>query len=237
MPTNVFVAYADLYLGKQVCRQFASKLHRFTVYGCTWNEDAEELLPHVQTPPSDPPGAADRMCTDALEVALSSNGNHPTGAQDGRDEGARAPASSASWSLTDDAAPSPHTAATTAQTIHHGSLSVGAHDTLSSLSRARDSHCRSMTRYFWRGDIDSVRHALHICDWIVVMMKEAQEVFDMLHCLTHGPFPRKKRMVLLSSFMTWAATPPLFPPPPPTPMTTDEVRRRPRRRTRRRRMR
>ncbi|TPP50051.1 Dpy-30 motif family protein [Leishmania donovani] len=64
--------------------------------------------------------------------------------------------------------------------------------------------------FFSRLDTLAVRSALLACDWIVLELHQAQTVLEVVQFLQMQPsFERPKRLVLLSSLMTWYATPSL----------------------------
>ncbi|RNF18551.1 protein dpy-30 [Trypanosoma conorhini] len=65
------------------------------------------------------------------------------------------------------------------------------------------------TRVFWRGDSRAVRHAILQADHIVMEMRQAQDVFDMMHVLSSKEQLKRKRVIVVSSFLTWYATPPM----------------------------
>ncbi|RNF12523.1 protein dpy-30 [Trypanosoma rangeli] len=64
-------------------------------------------------------------------------------------------------------------------------------------------------RVFWRGDASAMRHAILQVDHIVMEMRQAQDVFDMMHVLNSKELLKRKRVIVISSLLTWYATPPI----------------------------
>nr|CCC94944.1 conserved hypothetical protein [Trypanosoma congolense IL3000] len=62
---------------------------------------------------------------------------------------------------------------------------------------------------FWRRNVKVLRQAVLAADLIVVELRYAQDVFDVMHLLTTKILRKPKRLVLISSLLTWYATPPL----------------------------
>nr|CCC52877.1 conserved hypothetical protein, fragment [Trypanosoma vivax Y486] len=62
---------------------------------------------------------------------------------------------------------------------------------------------------FWRRDTTVLRRATLVASLIVIEMRYAQDVFDMMHLLTTKVLQKNKRVILVSSLLTWYATPPL----------------------------
>ncbi|PWU90994.1 hypothetical protein C4B63_46g54 [Trypanosoma cruzi] len=64
-------------------------------------------------------------------------------------------------------------------------------------------------RVFWRGDTMAMLHAILQADCIVMEMRQAQDVFDMIHALSTKEHLKRKRIIVVSSLLTWYATPPI----------------------------
>ncbi|KAH9600175.1 Dpy-30 motif [Trypanosoma melophagium] len=74
---------------------------------------------------------------------------------------------------------------------------------------AREENRYIRTSAFWRGDAMAMQFALLDSDYIVMELRQAQDVFEMMHVLTTKELLSKKHVVLVSSLLTWFATPPL----------------------------
>ncbi|EAN79320.1 Dpy-30 motif containing protein, putative [Trypanosoma equiperdum] len=62
---------------------------------------------------------------------------------------------------------------------------------------------------FWRRNGPKLHQAVLASDLIVVELRSAQDVFDIVHLLTTKILRKTKRLILVSSLLTWYATPPL----------------------------
>ncbi|EKF32213.1 hypothetical protein MOQ_003938 [Trypanosoma cruzi marinkellei] len=72
-----------------------------------------------------------------------------------------------------------------------------------------NDHGTASLRVFWRGDTMAMLHAILQADCIVMEMRQAQDVFDMMHALSTKEHLKKKRIIVVSSLLTWYATPPI----------------------------
>lgn len=225
-PINVFVAYVDTYIGKQLLHQFLHKPSLFTVYGCTWAEgDAEAQSAQA---------LADYQ--QVLQSLAKSEAPPPTGGVtvvpelDSVDGGIKgtptvSPPSTISSPTGTVAATGPAVEGgelfVAGEGAPHSSSSTASFPTVAASSSGTASPCSPLKQstvfptppqFFWRGDNTAVRRGLATCDWIIVEQRMSEEVLNILHFLQTCTFERPKRLVLLSSFMTWYATPPLSDP-------------------------
>lgn len=72
-----------------------------------------------------------------------------------------------------------------------------------------DSVQSTSLHVFWRGDVVTLRRVILEVDYIVMELRQAQDVFDMMHVLGAKELQRPKRVIVVSSLLTWYATPPL----------------------------
>ncbi|KEG11827.1 protein dpy-30 [Trypanosoma grayi] len=200
--TGVFIAYADTYLGKRLFDQFrhaksssssssdnnnnsssSSKGSKcYKLFACTWDRDAAEQLAKEEA-----------AATAAAKVDAASSGHGDDGHGDeGNGDGGESNDSNSG-------APAP--AATTAVAIS----STGVEEANNNNNSSSDNH----THVFWRGDTMELRNALLEADCIVMELRQAQDVFDMMHVLTTKELLKPKRVIVVSSLLTWYATPPL----------------------------
>ncbi|ORC84883.1 protein dpy-30 [Trypanosoma theileri] len=95
---------------------------------------------------------------------------------------------------------------TTNTTIHIANVTTS---TRIGFTDVRDENRNNHTTSFWRGDAVSMQFALMDADYIVMELRQAQDVFDMMQVLTTKDLLSKKHVILVSSLLTWFATPPL----------------------------
>lgn len=187
-PVKVFVAYVDTYIGEHLLQQFTNKPTLFHVYGCTWEEVAAEAL-----------------TIRSLEqqqyhtgIGVGSFGQLPgvgSGQKGGNSffENAVSQVERESVASNVDSAMTPELDDLAATHSPKGNGS---------------NTCRGPL-FFWHRNTTLMRKVLLQSDWIIMELRQSQDAFDMLSFLQQTAFEKPKKLVLLSSFMTWFATPPL----------------------------
>ncbi|GET86988.1 hypothetical protein, conserved [Leishmania tarentolae] len=200
---SVFLSYADSFVGTRLLRQFQQYPSHYNIYGCLWDAAAAEQLNTVASAAQEQqkPTAKTRVGNDDKEdnsvLERSDTSLVPFG-------NARA-----------------HTAVPLEESVplevaHSRPVAGvdGAEGVFGTAASTKESEkplkAHASCTFFSRLDTVAVRSALLACDWIVLEMRQAQTVLEVVQYLQMQPsFERPKRLVLLSSLMTWYATPSL----------------------------
>lgn len=187
-PIKVLVAYVDSYIGEHLLQQFNKKPALFHVYGCTWEEVAAEALTirSLEAHQSHTGVGLDSngQSTEAGRAYKggTSSPDHPAGEME-RESIVSNMDSGVTPNLDDFAATHP--------------------------PKRSGSNSFRGPLFFWHRNTTLMRKILLQCDWIIMELRQSQDVFDILSFLQQTAFEKPKKLVLLSSFMTWFATPPL----------------------------
>lgn len=237
-PINVYISYVDDFVGQHMLHQFQQFPSTYRIYGCTWDSAAAEKLNAIAAVTAATGGcahvAADSGLCHAADngadaVAADAAGALSSGAAASTDDAARSPLLNDSRGiLTPRETPHVDTAPFPDDCVHDSGLNrpsssfsagtgeAGAAKATTSAvapaasTTAETSALLSASTFFSRHDVAAARAALLACDWIIVELRQAQTVLEMVHFLQlQTSFVRPKRLVLLSSLMTWYATPAL----------------------------
>nr|CAJ2469328.1 unnamed protein product [Leishmania braziliensis] len=206
-PISVFLSYVDSFVGKRLLRQFQQSPSLYHVYGCTWDTAAAVQLNTAASPAQQKQAAKACAAGDGAAGAAAI----PVGVEEEKnvlEESCTTlmPGDSACAHMDLPSEGSGVLGAADSDPAAGGVLVTGA--------RTNDSDtpltsCDAGT-FFSRLDSVAVRAALLACDWIVLELRQAQTVLEMVQFLQRQPsYPQPKRLVLLSSLMTWYATPSL----------------------------
>ncbi|KAK7198786.1 Dpy-30 motif containing protein [Novymonas esmeraldas] len=223
---SVFLSYVDSFVGARLLSQFQQFPEHYQVYGCTWDAAAAEKLNAAAS-------AAYQQKMARASIASGGTGIGATlpviGDVDDEDSsdmersnGTMTPGPGARA----DTAPLPEELSTTHRDVEgdaeaaearpgsRGSPSATGGVSFVSISGAagaeKPPRPHTTCTFFSRLDTLAVRAALLACDWIVLELRHAQTVLEVVQLLQTQPsFARAKRLVLLSSLMTWYATPSL----------------------------
>ncbi|KPI89658.1 hypothetical protein ABL78_1239 [Leptomonas seymouri] len=218
-PINVFVSYADSFVGKRVLSQFQQFPSTYHVYGCTWDSAAAEKLSATS-------GCANvsqtsELCAASVDAAAASPVDNELATADIADELDRHILCERRDTLTPgetsgvNVAPLPDGAVTPggAGSEPNQSDNAASHPTTTPTSPIPPPFspaAPAISKFFCRHDVGAMRAALLACDWIIVELRQAQTVLELVQFLQlQTSFARPKRLVLLSSLMTWYATPAL----------------------------
>jgi adenylate kinase family enzyme len=213
-PIHVFVAYADSFVGKQVLSQFQQFPDAYHIYGCTWDSAAAEKLNatagaranHV----SEVADMLRNAAAAAAAAAVATDGSNRSLLGDSRDT-----LTPCEFSRTDavplqDEFAHGGVGGGTSVPEHLSGCPAAAPASPLTVAAAASSSVSSSATFFSRHDVAATRAALLACDWIVVELRQSQTVLEMVRFLQlQSSFVRPKRLVLLSSLMTWYATPAL----------------------------
>ncbi|KPA76388.1 hypothetical protein ABB37_07728 [Leptomonas pyrrhocoris] len=231
---NVFVSYADSFVGTRVLSQFQQSPSTYHVYGCTWDSAAADKLNAAAVARLHAAAAArglrpDAVAADAAGAAAAAHSAPVTSDEAHRSSlhDSRGLLTSCETSRTD-TAPLPSDidrvgiADGPPLTIGGGEEEEAGHSarvsgttandapSLAAAAAAAPASALLTSTFFSRHDVAATRAALLACDWIVVELRQAQTVLEVVQFLQlQSSFERPKRLVLLSSLMTWYATPAL----------------------------
>lgn len=211
MPIKVFISYVDSYVGKQLLQEFEQQPGIFQVYGCTWDAAAAGVLSAVVEGPSrrrSIAGGASEKQGSLINVENPGSEYRPGRLLDSDSDHSSALHENTSAINSPGSARAPTAPVSGASSVVHEDLALGQSQLAKSgAGVAEGVSMRSI--FFSRHDTAEVRAALGAADWIVVEMKQSQEILDIVQYLQRMNFERPKRLVLLSNYMTWYATPPL----------------------------
>ncbi|CBZ24823.1 conserved hypothetical protein [Leishmania mexicana MHOM/GT/2001/U1103] len=201
---SVFLSYADSFVGTRLLRQFQQYPSHYDIYGCMWDAAAAEQLNAAESAAQQQPQqpAAKKRVSGVGEEDNSVLGESYT---------SLVPCISARANT---ALPLEESGSLEAEDSRQAAgldgvegVPVTAGSTDGS-EKPLKSH--ASCTFFSRLDTLAVRRALLACDWIVLELRQAQTVLEVVQFLQMQPsFERPKRLVLLSSLMTWYATPSL----------------------------
>lgn len=187
-PIKVFVAYVDTYIGEHLLQQFNNKPSLFHVYGCTWEEVAAEAL------------TIRSLEQQQYHTSIGLNSIGQAGiagvGQKGGNSGLDNTVSQVKRESIASNLDSGMTPELDEFALVHPPKGSGG-----STSRG--------PLFFWHRNTTLMRKVLLQSDWIIMELRQSQDVFDVLSFLQQTAFEKPKKLVLLSSFMTWFATPPL----------------------------
>ncbi|KAG5484094.1 hypothetical protein LSCM1_05949 [Leishmania martiniquensis] len=213
-PVSVFLSYVDSFVGARLLRQFQQHPSHYNIFGCTWDAASAEQLSAAAS-------AAEQQRQQRAAKALAADGD-ASGARlvaSGDVEGDRTFEKEAAMihgggARTHTPLPPEESALRAPAGSHPLAGEAGGGGALVAADSAGGGENSPKSSppciFFSRLDTAAVRAALLTCDWIVLELRQAQTVLEVVQFLQMQPsFARPKRLVLLSSLMTWYATPSL----------------------------
>ncbi|CAG9571127.1 conserved hypothetical protein [Leishmania major strain Friedlin] len=198
---SVFLSYADSFVGTRLLRQFQQYPSHYDIYGCVWDAAAAEQLN----------AAASAAQQQLQQPAAKKRVGDVTGEDNSVLE-------ESYTSLVPGVSARAHTALPLEESgsleVEDSHLAAGVDGVTATVAgtdgREKPLKLHASCTFFSRLDTLAVRSALLACDWIVLELHQAQTVLEVVQFLQMQPsFERPKRLVLLSSLMTWYATPSL----------------------------
>ncbi|KAG5510026.1 hypothetical protein GH5_07875 [Leishmania sp. Ghana 2012 LV757] len=215
MPSvSVFLSYVDSFVGTRLLHQFQQFPSHYYVYGCTWDAAAAEQLNAAalaaEQQRQQHAAEADVSDDDAAAVTLVAFGDEEGNSVLEKNAATISGGSACTHTplpLEESALLGPVGSHPIAGVAGAGGMLVAA-DSVGDGERLPKSP--PPCTFFSRLDTAAVRAALLTCDWIVLELRQAQTVLEVVQFLQMQPsFVRPKSLVLLSSLMTWYATPSL----------------------------
>lgn len=209
---NVFISYADSFVGKRVLQQFQQFPATYHVYGCTWDSAAAEQLNAAATRSTAAPANGLHHTSSAVAEAFR---GHEAADEAGHSVHLESRGTLSTFEVSRaDTAPLHDDASrgttAVAAALHGTAESSRVLSPTDAAQPAFASSASAASTFFPRHDVAATRAALLASDWIVVELRQAQTVLEVVQFLQlQTAFVRPKRLVLLSSLMTWYATPAL----------------------------
>ncbi|KAG5509622.1 hypothetical protein JKF63_06327 [Porcisia hertigi] len=230
---SVFLSYVDSFVGTRLLHQFQQYPSCYQVYGCTWDAAGAEKLNAAASEAQQQQQEEQRqrqrpvksvtLDSDPASVALvSSVGDNIPPEETSFTAMPHSNADTLSNVLLMEpgalAVVESHT--TTEVSVVEGlppipPLLSAPREVPTTIPRIDDDHETLLNSdapcvFFSRLDTEAVRTALLACSWIVLELRQAQTVLEVVQFLQmQSSFDQPKRLVLVSSLMTWYATPSL----------------------------